>query len=97
MIWAVSTARFWYLRMDSSSIWRKERACTTFLRPRRSISPLSNLFSSSTARLRRGMPCTSARNSSDRIETSGFFRPAAAKMSTTPSEETAREINCRSA
>ena len=37
------------------------------------------------------MPRTSARNSSERIEMSGFSRPAAAKMSTTPSEATARE------
>ena len=33
------------------------------------------------------MPRISARNSSDRIEISGFFRPAAAKMSMTSSED----------
>ena len=41
------------------------------------------------------MPRTSARNSSERIEMSGFFRPAAAKMSTTSSEATALETICR--
>jgi len=40
------------------------------------ISPLSNLASSSTARLRSGISLTSARKSSERIEMSGFRRPA---------------------
>ena len=35
---------------------------------------------------------TSARNSSESTEMSGFSRPAAAKMSVTPSDATAREM-----
>src|SRR5256884_566956 len=53
------------------------------------------LRSNSTARFFCGMFRTSARNSSDRIEMSGFFNPAAAKMSTTSSLATAREMICR--
>ena len=49
----------------------------------------------STARLRCGKCWTSARNSSDKIEMSGFFNPAASKMSMTLSEEMARETICR--
>ena len=44
-----------------------------------------------------GIPRTSAKNSSERIEMSGFLRPAAAKMSTTSSEATAPETICRMA
>ena len=40
------------------------------------------------------MPLTSSRNSSDRTEMSGLFSPASAKMSTTPSEATARDTIC---
>ena len=58
---------------------------------------VSSFCSSSTARLRRCMPRTSARNSSARMETSGLSRPAAAKMSSTPSGATARETICRTA
>ena len=43
------------------------------------------------------MPRTSARNSSERIEMSGFSSPAASKMSTTPSGATAREMIWRTA
>ena len=52
-------------------------ACTTFLRRRVETSPLSSFCSSSTARLRCGIPRTSARNSSDSTEMSGLSRPAA--------------------
>jgi hypothetical protein len=45
------------------------------LAPARASSPLSSLRSSSTARLRCGMPRTSARNSSERIEMSGSGEP----------------------
>ena len=61
------------------------------------ISLLSSFRSYSTARFFCGMCLTSARNSSDRMEMSGFFNPAAAKMSTTSSLATAREIICRMA
>ena len=43
------------------------------------------------------MPRTSARNSSDSTEISGVSRPAAAKMSSTPSDATAREMIWRTA
>ena len=43
------------------------------------------------------MPRTSSMNSSERIEMSGFSRPAAAKMSITPSDATAREMIWRTA
>ena len=43
------------------------------------------------------MSRTSARNSSERIERSGFSNPAAAKMSITPSGATARETIWRTA
>ncbi len=56
----------------------------------RLISSVRSLRSSSTARFFWGIPRTSARNSSERMEMSGFSRPAAAKMSTTPSEAMAR-------
>ncbi len=45
------------------------------------ISPSSSFLSSSTAKFRWGMPRTSAKNSSERIEMSGFLSPAAAKRS----------------
>jgi hypothetical protein len=83
--------------MASSSISAKERAWTTFLWRRDWISPFSNFRSSSTARFRWGVPRTSARNSSEKIEMSGFLSPAAAMMSTTPSDATARETICRTA
>jgi hypothetical protein len=38
-----------------------------------------------------GIPRTSARNSSERMEISGFSKPAAAKRSTTPSGAMAPE------
>ena len=61
------------------------------------ISSFSSFRSSSNARFRCGRARTSARNSSERIEMSGFFSPAAAKMSTTWSDETAFETSCRTA
>ena len=42
--------------------------------------------------VRRSMPRTSERNPSDRIEMSGFSRPAATTMSIMPSDATAREM-----
>ena len=62
------------------------------------ISPASSFRSSSTATFRCGSALTSARNSSDRMEMSGFFSPAAAKMSITSSgAATAFDTNCRMA
>ena len=81
--------------MVASSILAKERAWTRFLRRRVASSPRRSFCNSSTARLRCGIPRTSARKSSDRIEMSGLSSPAAAKMSVTPSDATAREVICR--
>ena len=61
------------------------------VRRRVATSPRSSFCNNSTARLRWGIPSTSARNSSDSTEMSGLSSPAAAKMSITPSEATARE------
>ncbi len=94
---AASIARFWYFRTACSSISAKDFACTTFLRDRTLISPVSNFRNNSTARFFCGIPRTSARNSSERIERSGFLSPAAAKMSTISSDTTAFEIIWRMA
>ena len=77
--------------MEASSISEKLRDCTTFLRERALISSLSSLRSTSKARFFWGRSRTSARNWSERMESSGLSRPAVAKMSITCSEATERE------
>ena len=60
-----------------------ERDWTRYFFERTFSSLLSSFCNNSTARLRWGRCWTSARNSSDKIEMSGFFNPAASKMSAT--------------
>ena len=76
-------------RIAFSSISAKDLAWTNILSAACLISPSSSLRSISTAKFRCGIPRISARNSSERIEMSGFLNPAAAKMSMTSSDATA--------
>ena len=61
------------------------RSCATAVL----ISSFEQLAQQLDGEVRCGMSRTSARNSSERIEMSGFFSPAAAKMSMTSSDATA--------
>ena len=83
--------------MVASSISANERDWTKYFFEQIFSSLLSSFCNNSTARLRCGECWTSARNSSDKIEMSGFFNPAASKMSMSLSEEMARETICRTA
>jgi len=61
------------------------------------IDEFLRLLGTSTARFFCGIPPTSARNSSERIEMPGFFKPAAAWRATTRSGAMSRELICRMA
>ena len=78
-----------------SSISVKDRASTTFLRERRLDLVVQQLAQQLQGQVLVRQAATSARNSSERIEISGFFSPAAAKMSITRSDEMALDTSWR--
>ncbi|MBT9138899.1 MAG: hypothetical protein DDT31_01478 [Syntrophomonadaceae bacterium] len=85
---------FWYRLTVLSSISAKDLACTMFLFCIVLISSLSSFFNVSNAKFLCSIPLISARNVSDNIDTSGFFNPAALKISTTSSVAIALDTIC---
>lgn len=71
----------------TSHISAKEHVCTRCFFTRFLISSLRSSRSNSMARFFCSIPLISVRNSSDRMEISGFFKPTLAKISMTWSQK----------